>query len=81
MPGARVVKLFKNGRSQAVRIPKEMRLPGDEVTIRQVGNTLVLEPVERGWSAEFLAFLRSPPDPTAVADRNQPRRQQRRKWR
>lgn len=81
MPGERVVKLFKNGRSQAVRIPKDMQLPGSEATIRQVGNTLVLSPVHRGWDPEFLAFLRSPPDPTAVADRNQPKQQQRRKWR
>lgn len=38
-------KLFKNGSSQAVRLPKEYRFEGDEVRVRKVGNTLVLEPI------------------------------------
>lgn len=40
-------KLFKHGRSQAVRLPKEFRLPGREVHVRRVGRALLLEPVER----------------------------------
>jgi len=38
-------KLFKHGRSQAVRLPKEFRLPGTEVRVRRVGRSVVLEPI------------------------------------
>lgn len=41
----RHVRLFRNGANQAVRIPRELELPGNEATIRKVGNTLVIEPV------------------------------------
>ena len=40
----RHVKLFKNGRSQAVRIPREFELPGEDAIMRKVGDTLVIEP-------------------------------------
>jgi len=40
-------KLFKHGRSQAVRLPKEFRLPGKEVRVRRIGRSVLLEPVER----------------------------------
>lgn len=40
-------KLFKHGRSQAVRLPKEFRLPGKEVRVRRVGRAVLLEPLER----------------------------------
>jgi antitoxin VapB len=40
-------KLFMHGRSQAVRLPKEFRLPGKEVYVRRVGDTVVLEPIGR----------------------------------
>jgi antitoxin VapB len=43
---ARHVRLFRNGANQAVRIPKEFELPGKEAEIRQVGNTLVITPIE-----------------------------------
>ena len=39
-------KLFKHGRSQAVRLPKEFRMPGKEVLVRRQGNQLVLEPLD-----------------------------------
>jgi len=42
-------KLFRNGRSQAVRLPKEFRLPGDAVYIRRRANALLLFPVEESW--------------------------------
>lgn len=38
-------KLFMNGRSQAVRLPKEFRFEGDEVSIRREGDAVILEPV------------------------------------
>ncbi len=40
-------KLFRNGRSQAVRLPKEFRFEGDEVTIRRSGKRVILEPKKR----------------------------------
>lgn len=39
-------KLFMHGRSQAVRLPKEFRLPGKEVRVRKIGHTVVLDPIE-----------------------------------
>jgi antitoxin VapB len=39
-------KIFKHGRSQAVRLPKEFRLPGKEVRVRWIGRAVLLEPVE-----------------------------------
>lgn len=44
-------KLFKNGQSQAVRLPKEFRFEGKEVYIKKVGNTVVLIPADRPWHA------------------------------
>lgn len=43
-------KLFTNGGSQAVRLPKQFRLPGTAVRVRRVGNGVLLEPIEPpGW--------------------------------
>ena len=55
-PPARHVRLFRNGANQAVRIPKEFELPGKEAEIRQVGNSLVITPVEipKGTLRELL---------------------------
>ncbi len=42
--------LFMNGRSQAVRLPKGFRLPGDRVSVRRLGDGVLLEPVkETAW--------------------------------
>jgi len=50
----RKAKLFINGRSQAVRLPKEFRFEGDEVSIRKVGKSVIIEPVEKTeWPKEF----------------------------
>ncbi len=47
-------KLFKNGRSQAVRLPKEFRLKGVEVKIRKEGEKVILEPIEKiNWPDGF----------------------------
>ncbi len=45
----KTAKLFWTGRSQAVRLPKEFRMQGEEVRIRRHGNGVVLEPVDSGW--------------------------------
>jgi len=42
----RHARLFRNGRNQALRIPREFELPGDEVTIHKDGDRLILEPVK-----------------------------------
>lgn len=42
-------KIFWSGRSQAVRLPKELRFPGEEVLISRRGNAVVLEPISDGW--------------------------------
>lgn len=50
----RKVSLFRNGRSQAVRIPKDFELPGTEATIRREGDCVVIEPVRRSSLIEYL---------------------------
>jgi antitoxin VapB len=47
MPEQRHVKLFRNGRNQAVRIPVEFELPGDEAIMHRDGERLVIEPVRK----------------------------------
>jgi antitoxin VapB len=44
-------KLFKNGHSQAVRLPKEFRFDGDEVFIKRSGNAVVLIPINHSWDS------------------------------
>ena len=47
MPEQRHVRLFRNGRNQAVRIPVEFELPGDEAIMHRDGDRLVIEPVRK----------------------------------
>jgi antitoxin VapB len=52
----KVAKLFRNGRSQAVRLPKEFRFSGDRVRIRRVKDGVLLEPMATDveeWFAEL----------------------------
>jgi len=52
----KTAKLFKSGRSQAVRLPKEFRFEGTEVRVSKVGSGVLLEPLkppERDWKAFF----------------------------
>jgi antitoxin VapB len=51
-----IAKLFMHGRSQAVRLPKEFRLPGDRVRVRRVDGGILLEPIITdvdAWFAEI----------------------------
>lgn len=69
MPTAR---LFWSGRSQAVRLPKDFRMSGEEVRIRKQGSAVILEPIAADWawlddisghmSEDFLAGGRHQPD-------------------
>ena len=71
-------KLFSNGNSQAVRLPREFRFKGDKVRIRRSGNNVVLEPVITD-PEEWLAALKNiPADPDFMAKRHQPRTPKRR---
>ena len=54
----RRVRLFKNGRNQAVRIPREFELPGEEAIMRKVGERLIIEPARRKSLLAVLATLK-----------------------
>lgn len=56
MSEQRHVKLFRNGRNQAVRIPVEFELPGDEAIMHRDGDRLVIEPVRKRG---LIALLKS----------------------
>jgi antitoxin VapB len=63
-PTSRQVKLFRNNRSQAVRIPAEFALPGDKVLISRDGDRLILEPVlsdSTGLLTLLAAWVEEPP--------------------
>lgn len=49
-------KLFKNGDSQAVRLPKECRFEGSEVSVNKIGEIVMLLPKDNEWTG-FLAGL------------------------
>jgi len=60
---AQHARLFKSGGSQAVRLPKEFRFEGEEeVLISRQGERVILEPLKRTWSREFLELPGSAPD-------------------
>jgi len=73
----RHVKLFKNGRNQAVRIPREFELPGEDAIMRKEGDRLIIELRLRKSLSEVLANLSpldeefpsiedAPPDPVEI---------------
>jgi antitoxin VapB len=65
----RTASLFRNGRNQAVRIPRELELPGDEVLISKDGDRLILEPVaRRSRLTEVLANLEPLDEPFPDVD-------------
>lgn len=57
MSEARQVKLFRNGRNQAVRIPREFELPGENAVMRREGARLILESAAPRTLLEVLATL------------------------
>jgi len=69
-------KLFHNGNSQAVRLPKEFRIPGNEVKIFKKGNQVILEPIETTWDPLFESLSEFPED-FMQEGRNQPGMQKR----
>ena len=61
-------KIFTNGRSQAVRLPKKYRFPGKEVRIRRQGNSVILSPISGEDTLQ--AFLELPGCPDFTIDRD-----------
>lgn len=60
---AQRAKLFRSGGSQAVRLPKEFRFDEqEEVLVYREGRRVILEPVRRSWSKDFLELAGSAPD-------------------
>ena len=55
-------KLFRNGRSQAVRLPKEYRLTGKSVYIHKLGNIVMLIPKTKSWDSLIDACSKFTPD-------------------
>jgi antitoxin VapB len=55
MPTERKVRLFRNGRNQAVRIPRDLELPGSEALLRKEGERLIVEPMPRPSLLDLLS--------------------------
>jgi antitoxin VapB len=66
----KTAKLFKNGDSQAVRLPKEFRFAGDEVLIKRVGSAVVLLPRAKSWDTLLESLKKFPED--FMREREQP---------
>lgn len=66
----KTAKLFKNGESQAVRLPKEFRFEGAEVLIQRVGDAVVLLPKARSWKTLTESLAKFPAD--FMDERGQP---------
>ncbi len=71
----KTAKIFQNGQSQAVRLPKEFRFEGEEVFIKKSGNTVVLIPANQSWDALAQSLNKFSDD--YMQDRNQPQQQSR----
>jgi antitoxin VapB len=69
-------KLFVNGRSQAVRLPKEFNFSGTDVFIQKVGDSVILFPKDRAWET-FLNGLNGFTDDFLLNGREQPPMQER----
>jgi antitoxin VapB len=72
----KTAKLFKNGQSQAVRLPKEYRFDGTEVFIKKVGSAVVLLPEKNSWDPLVSSLERFTPE--FMAEREQPRKKDKR---
>jgi antitoxin VapB len=70
-------KVFQNGRSQAIRIPKELRVKTDEVLIEKVGDTLIIKPKTNNRWDKFFDELDSVDTSDFLDNRTQPQLQDR----
>jgi len=78
MPKSGTAKLFRNGRSQAVRLPQEFRFEGEEVRIRRVPEGVLLQPVIRDTAAWFAELDKFNVEPFMKDGRQQPKTPRRR---
>ena len=72
----KTAKLFKNGQSQAVRLPKEFRMSGNEVYIKKQGDAIVLLPKKKSWAPLFDSLNHFAKD--FKIERNQPKQTKKR---
>ncbi len=72
----KTAKIFRSGNSQAVRIPKEFQMEGDEVEIEREGDTLILRPKTKSW-APLIGSLEKFTEDFMKNGRNQPQMQKR----
>jgi antitoxin VapB len=71
-------KVFKSGNSQAIRIPKEYQIDGEELYINKIGNAIVIFPKNDPWDL-FKKSLTDFSDDYFISGRNQPEMQNRKK--
>ena len=71
----KTAKLFRNGQSQAVRLPKEFRFKDDHVLIKKSGNVVVLIPAKGSWDVLVNSLDKFSPD--FMEERKQPKIQKR----
>ena len=71
----KTAKLFQNGQSQAVRLPKEFRFEDDHVFIKKSGNVVMLIPAKCSWEALLNSLDKFSPD--FMPERKQPKKQKR----
>ncbi len=74
----KTARIFKNGQSQAVRLPREYRFEGDHVFIKKEDNTVVLIPAKNSWDVLFRSLQKFSDD--FMSDREQPETQKREKF-
>jgi antitoxin VapB len=72
MADTAIARLFTHGRSQAVRLPKEFRLPGDRVRVRHMGDGVLPKPIASDMDAWFAGLDRFADVPLFEDGRNQP---------
>lgn len=70
-----IARLFRNGKSQAVRLPKAFQFSGDRVFIKQQGKAVILLPYHEPWQALFDSLEQFSPD--FMEQREQPAQQAR----
>jgi len=71
----KTAKLFQNGQSQAVRLPKEFRFDDDHVFIKKSGNVVMLIPAKGSWETLMKSLDKFSPD--FMSERKQPKTQKR----
>ncbi|MFA5072341.1 MAG: type II toxin-antitoxin system VapB family antitoxin [Nitrospirota bacterium] len=69
----KTAKLFRNGQSQAVRLPKEFRFEDDHVFVKKSGNTVILIPAKDSWDSLIKSLNKFSDD--YMTERRQPKTQ------